>query len=189
MLIYILVFLFFFVICSGLTFISYWIPKKLGLRKAGIILSSIVGLFFILFAVSDIFADELFSKNNARKLLSEQEISLKEDFEILENESMSGIGDYYHTFTLKISNSDKNRMISEIKKTTNFTTFTSNAIITDITKSTDYYEGEKVTQNYETENEFIKELFEPQGENYAPIWRKIRINKKENILIFEDIDE
>ncbi|ESU20195.1 hypothetical protein FEDK69T_30480 [Flavobacterium enshiense DK69] len=165
---------------------SYWIPKKLGFKKAGIILSTIVGVFFILLAISDFFEDELFSKNNARELLSKQEISLKDDFEILENESMSGIGDYYHTFTLKISNLDKNRIISEIKKTTNFT---SDTIATDITKSTDYYEGEKVTQNYETKDEFIKELFEPQGEDYAPTWRKIRINKKENILIFEDVDE
>ncbi|MBW4362459.1 hypothetical protein [Flavobacterium taihuense] len=40
--------------------------------------------------------------------------------EILENKSMSSIGDYYHTFTLKISEKDKTRIINEIKSSKNF---------------------------------------------------------------------
>ncbi|MBW4362460.1 hypothetical protein [Flavobacterium taihuense] len=39
------------------------------------------------------------------------------------------------------------------------------------------------------ETHFVRELFEPQGEGYAAIWRTIEIVKEENKLIFEDIDE
>jgi hypothetical protein len=35
----------------------------------------------------------------------------------------------------------------------------------------------------------VRELFEPQGGGYAPTFRKIKIDKENNILVFEDIDE
>lgn len=52
------------------------------------------------------------------------------------------------------------------------------------------YFGPKVTQNYETENAYVREYFEPSGrEGYAPTFRRISISKTKNELIFEDIDE
>lgn len=54
-----------------------------------------------------IFEDELFTKNEAKELLKEQNIQLKDVMEILENKQMSSIGEYYHTFTLKISEKTK----------------------------------------------------------------------------------
>jgi hypothetical protein len=56
--------------------------------------------------------------------------------------------------------------------------------------STNKYFGSKIIQNYESENQFVRECFEPSGKkNYAPTYRKIEINKQDNKLIFEDIEE
>ena len=52
------------------------------------------------------------------------------------------------------------------------------------------YFGPKVTQNYETENAYVREYFQPSGqEGYAPTFRRISISKTNNELTFEDIDE
>ncbi|MDO8316912.1 MAG: hypothetical protein Q7T12_05250 [Flavobacterium sp.] len=173
--------------CVWLVYISYSIPAKNGQKKIGIFLSSIVGLFFIYIAVSMIFEDELFSKNEAKNLLVEQNITLNNDFELVENKSMSAIGDYYHTFTLKITVDDKTRIINEIKNSKNFNL--DPEIENYFENREDYYIGTKRIKNYETENQFVRELFEPQGKGYAPTWRKIEVDKDKNILTFEDIDE
>ena len=108
-----------------------------------------------------IFEDKLFTKTNAKNLLLEQKIVLNDPFEIKENKSMSGIGDYYNTFTLKISNKDRLRLITEIAASEGFKKV--NKIQGDITQQTDRYTGNRITQNYETEEQFIKEYFEPNG--------------------------
>ena len=184
---YIIVFLLVFGLIIGLIWLSFWLPKKLGYPKFGKYFSMTIGVLISLFILSEIYEDELFSKNNATELLAEQNIKLNDEFELIENKSMSSIGNYYHTFTLKISEKDKARIINEIKKTRNFN-------IDKQTKSyfdnrADYYNGPKRIKNHETEKQFIRELFEPQGEGYAPTWRKIEIDKNENLLIFEDIDD
>jgi hypothetical protein len=131
--------------------------------------------------------DQLFNKSDAIKLLSEQEVHLNDDFEILHNESMSAIGDYYHTFTLRISETDRERLINEIKSSDDFNQNipTGNYF----SNRDDYYNGPKRIKNYETETRFVKELFEPQGKGYAPIYRKVGIDKSDNLLIYEEIDE
>ena len=185
--IYLIALLLVLIVIIGLIWLSFWLPKKLGYPKFGKYLSIIVGLIIGLFILSEIYEDELFSKNNASELLAEQNIKLNDDFEIIENKSMSSIGDYYHTFKLKISEKDKARIIDEIKKTENFNLDKQTESYFD--NQQDYYNGPKRIKNYETESQFIREFFEPQGKGYAPTWRKIEIDKKENLLTFEDIDE
>lgn len=171
----------------GLIYLFYWIPKKMDYPKVGKYLSILVGLFFLVITFLSVFEDQLFSKNDAETLLVQQGIKLTDKFEIIENKSMSAIGDYYHTFTLNISQQDKTRIISEIKKSKNFNLDKETRSYFD--NREDYYNGPKRIKNYETEDQFIRELFEPQGTGYAPTWRKIEIDKKENKLTFEDIDE
>jgi hypothetical protein len=168
-------------------YILYSIPAKSGQKKLGIFLSSIVGLFFIYIAVSMIFEDELFSKNDSKNLLAEQNIVLTNDFELLENKSMSGIGEYYHTFTLKITAEDKTKIINEIKNSKNFNL--DPKVENYFDNREDYYNGPKRIKNYETEKQFVRELFEPQGKGYAPTWRKIKVDKNENILEFVDTND
>lgn len=184
---FILVGLIVIALAGGLTFLFYWIPKKMGYPKPGKILSTIVGFAFVVLTGLIIFQDQLFSKSDARKLLAEQDINLTDKFEIIENKSMSAIGDYYHTFSLRISIKDKQVIIGQIKSSHNFKGL--NERPEDILHIEDRYKGKKITQNYEDSVQFVREYFEPNGEGYAPTYRKIEIDKKENILTFEDIDD
>ncbi len=186
--IFIIVGIIFLAVAVGLTFLSYWIPKKFGYPKVGRYLAITLGILFSILSIYTIFEDQFFFKRDARKLLNEQDIHLTDDFEIIENKSMSGIGDYYRTFSLTISEHDKQLIIEQIKKSENFKGLKDNK--SDIMHSTDRYFGHKQIQNYEDENQFVREYFEPSGKkNYAPTYRKIEINKTDNKLIFEDIDE
>jgi len=172
----------------GFTFLLYFIPKKLGYQKTGIILSSLFGLFLTAITLSSIFEDELFTQNEAKRLIEEQEIILEDKFEIENNESMWAIGDYYHTFTLKISERDKIRAINKIKNAPRFKK-NGEPIIDYLYGTQDRYNGAKQTQNYEIPNYYVREYYEPNGEGYAPTFRRILINKDENKLKFEDINE
>ncbi|WP_073111645.1 hypothetical protein [Hymenobacter daecheongensis] len=167
----------------------YFAPKKLGYPKTGKYLTIIFGLFILAAILSAVFEDQLFTNNNAKELVEEYEVLLTDKFDLKENKSMSGIGDYYHTFTLKISERDKNNAILKIKDSDNFKI--NNASIESLLhQQQERYFGPRVIQNYETENSYIREYFQPSGRRgYAPTFRRISISKTENELIFEDIKE
>ncbi len=173
----------------GLGLLLYFVPKKFGHPKTGKYLTIIFGVFILSIVLWTAFEDQLFTKNNAKELVEEQQIFLKDKFDLQDNKSMSAIGDYYHTFTLKISARDKQNAISKIKNSDNFKT--NNSSVNQMLYLSDKrYFGSKVTQNYETSNAFVREYFQPSGqEGYAPTFRRISINKDKNELTFEDIDE
>jgi len=174
----------------GLGLLFYFVPKKLGYPKTAKYLTIAYGLFVLTIGLYIAFEDQLFTKNNAKELVEEQDIKLTDDFELLKNESMSAIGDYYHTFTLKISERDKQNAITKIKNADNFKTSNGSIETLMYQPAPDRYFGKKVVQNYETENSFVREYFEPSGrEGYAPTFRRISINKTNKELTFEDIDE
>jgi hypothetical protein len=176
-------------IAGGIIYLFYWIPKRLGYPTAGRILATVITLSLCITVALNVFDDELFSKNDAEELLAEQDLKLTDNFEILENKSMAGIGDYYHTFTLRVSEKDKKTIIGKIKSSSNFTVVKEMESARYSDNPYDYYSGPKRIKNYETETQFVRELFEPKGQGYAPTFRKIEIEKAENKLIFEDIDE
>jgi hypothetical protein len=101
---------------------------------------------------------------------------------------MSAIGDYYHTFILDISENDKLTIIKQIQNSPDFRGLTDQKEeLSHITE--DRYVGRRLTQNYESDNQFVREYFEPNGYGVAPTYRKIEIHKNANRLPFEDIDE
>lgn len=174
-----------------ISFLLYSIPKKLGDPKLGKILSSIFLLFIISFTIYEIFRDEFFTKSNAKELLAEQKIILKDDFKIINNISHSAIGDCYHTFTLSISEEDRQRIIQQIKNAENFK-IKSDTTINHLLylNNENRYFGKKIIQNYETNNDYVTEFFEPSNqEGYAPTFQRISVSKTENILTFKDINE
>ncbi len=174
----------------GLGLLFYLVPKKLGYLKTAKYLTIAYGLFVLTIGLYIAFEDQLFTKNKAKQLVEEQEINLTDDFELLKNESMSAIGDYYHTFTLRISDRDKQNAITKIKSADNFITSNGSLETSIYQPAPNRYFGKKVIQNYETENSFVREYFEPSGrEGYAPTFRRISISKENNVLTFEDIDE
>ena len=173
----------------GLICLFNFIPKKLGYPKTGKYLAIIFGLFVLTIILWTAFEDQLFTKDNAKELVEEQQIILTDEFELTENKSNSAIGDYYHTFTLKLSDRDKQNAISKIISADNFKKDNSSVDQT-LYLSDDRYFGPKVTQNYETEKAFVREYFQPSGQKgYAPTFRRISISKSDNELTFEDIDE
>ncbi|CAH0229176.1 hypothetical protein SRABI27_02429 [Pedobacter sp. Bi27] len=186
MIIIIIGFIFFFLI-TALIYLTYWLPKKLGYPKVGKYTSIILTLLILIKTALYVFEDELFSKTDAEKLLMEQGIQLKDNYKIEENKSDWGVGDYYHTFTLIITPHDKQRIINQIKNASNFSK--EEEVITRFDNQERDYNGPKRFTNYETEEQYVRELFEPHGSGYAPTWRKIEIEKKNNKLTFEDIDE
>lgn len=80
--------------------------KKIRKQKTGIILVSTVGFLYLLGVFYLSSEDEFFTKYQARKILVNNKIELKEDFEIINNETGGGMGDYYQTFSLKIGKND-----------------------------------------------------------------------------------
>ncbi|MEI6950864.1 hypothetical protein V9K67_27035 [Paraflavisolibacter sp. H34] len=167
----------------------YFIPKKLGYPKVAKWLTWTYIVFVGFIAITTIFEDELFSKSDAKKLIKEQNIDLTEDFTLNENESMWAIGDFYHTFTLTISENDKRQIINSIKSDPFFKKSPDSVVDYLFNPSINRYEGPRVTQNYEDEDSYFRELFQPNGKGYAPTFRRIRISKADNTLTFEDIDD
>ena len=161
-------------------FLSYRIPKKFEKPKLGKWLSTTFALLYISCIIYFIFEDHFFFKYNARNLLSELKIELKDDFTIINNES-GGFQDFYHIFNLKISEKDKIRLINEMKINENF-----NSIPVDF-NTLNRYEG-KIIYNYYQEGKLFKiGYFKPNGENYTPTTRTITIDPISNELTFEEI--
>lgn len=173
----------------GLVCLFYFVPIKLGYPKIGKYLAIVFGVLVLTLVLWTVFEDQFFTKDNAEELVEEQQILLEDNFELQKNKSMSAIGDYYHTFTIIISERDKQKAILKIKSADNFKTENS-SIEETLYLSNKRYFGPKVTQNYETEKAYVREYFQPSGqEGYAPTFRRILISKTKNELTFEDIDE
>ncbi len=179
----------FILVFIGLGLLVYFIPKKLGYSKTAKYLTMIYALVMLSIAVFVIFEDQFFTKNQAKELVTEQDLKLTDKFDLVRNESLTAIGDYYHTFTLKISERDKEECISQIKRAENFKIDKESSNIL-LYEERDRYFGPKLIQNYETENSFVREYFKPSGQKgYAPTFRRISISKTGCELTFEDIDE
>jgi len=172
----------------GLGLLFYFVPKKLGYPKTAKYLTIAYGLIVLTIGLFIAFEDQLFTKNNAKGLVEEQDFKLQDEFDLIKNESFSAIGDYYHTFTLKISERDRQEAILKITSSKDY--HTSKDITDNHPYTHDRYLGPKITWNYENEYSYVREYFEPSGrQGYAPTFRRISISKTNNELTFEDIDE
>ena len=155
----------------------YFVPKQFGYLKTSKYLTIGYGLILLIIAFFIVFEDQLFTRSSANELVAEQGFELVDEFELVHNKTMVAMGDYYHTFTLEISERDKIKAISEIKNSNNFQSENS-SIESMLYQMDNRYFGPKVTQNYETENAFIREYFEPSGrKGYAPTFRRVSISK------------
>ncbi len=162
-------------IIIGLLF--YFIPRIMGFPKVAKYLTITYGAIVLLFIGSMIFEDQLFFKRDARKLLKEQNIELVDDFKIINNKTHWAVGDYWHTFTLEISSKDKERIINQIKTAKNFRV---------ITEKNFCFPNNELIQNYETDEEFVKNKSEEKKGYYYSY--KISIEKKGNTLVFDYYD-
>ena len=171
-------------ILIGIIYLSYWIPKKAGKRKLGIILSRILSIILVIIVLSFIFDDDLYSKSDAENALSEHKIQLIDNFKILSNES-GGLRDYYHKFELEISDTDKMRLINQIKSAENFKESIQENFY--LPETLNRYSGKLIKANYEDKFYFKTEYYKPNGNGIAPTYQIISISKTKNILRYENI--
>ena len=172
----------------GIGLLLYFVPRRAGHPRAARYLtvgySALVALLVLLVG----FEDRLFTKTEASALIQQHGIELTDEFELLNNKSMSGIGDYYHTFSLEISEPDKHRVISQIKRSKDFHADSSSRA--SLLRGPNRYAGPERVRNYETKDAFVRESFKPSGKpGYAPTFHRISISKARHQLQFEDIDE
>lgn len=173
----------------GLGFAIYSVPKKLGYPKAAKFLAIGFGILVAGVALYAVFEDRFFTKKKARELLEEQGIKLAGNFKLLKNESSFAIGDYYHIFIIEISEGDKQILVSSIKNADNFKTNPPSVDTLMYHTTSDRYFGKKHTRNYENNDSYVREYFEPGGrEGYSPVYRRISLSKTKTELTFEDID-
>lgn len=167
-------------------YLIYWIPKKLGYKKVGIILSSVVIGSLFVYSFMFIFGDILFSKSDANRILLEHGFKLEDEFEIISNRE-SGIGDYSQRFKLKISSEDKKRLEQIIMTSPNYQGY----IIGDFNIKDDkprYVSNDTVfIANYQDSVSYIYEFYKPNKKGIKPIWDKIYIFKFGNSLVYERV--
>ncbi|WP_209400659.1 hypothetical protein [Pseudozobellia sp. WGM2] len=170
---------------AGIVWLGYWIPKRRGNKKLGKVIAGILATGFVLLILAYIFDDYLFFKSDARKNLAEMDIELVDGFKILSNED-GGLMDYYHTFSLEISGKDKERLIDQIKSSTDYTDSIQEYRYLP-SEAENRYEGDTLKVNYQTEREYRKEIFYPNGQGYTPTYKIVSISKSKNELKFEHI--
>ena len=133
--------------------------------------------------------DENFTKEEIMELVQEQGFTLEDSFEIIKQHKSYGIGDQFETFTIKISEKDKNNAIRLITNSKNFKYKNPNNSERLYMSKNKYY-GPKIIRNSESQYGFTREYFEPSGlSGLAPTYRSIFISNKTNELTFSDIDE
>ena len=178
---YLIPFLIIVAILIGVLFLAYWIPKRLGKKKLGVVLfRSLIALIFC-YILYSVFEDRFFFKFNARSLLLEHDISLTDNFRILKNES-GGIRDYMHVFELEISGNDKSRLINIIKKSNDYKEEIKNNF--DITKQLSRYSNAMIIVNYQDRLNYIRVSYKTYRKGYAPTQDFIKISKAGNILYY-----
>ncbi|MCC1485582.1 hypothetical protein [Winogradskyella immobilis] len=179
---FLIIFIWSFILTFQIIFLTYWIFRVFKRPKTGKYVSLLLTLGLILLFMSPWISDWTFSKNDARELLSEHNIELKDNFRILKNES-GGFMDYAHTLKIQISESDKIRIAKEIRESKGFLEFI------DYKKdfpSANYETFEKL--NYETENHLNREYWtkEPMEDGTSHFY--FQLSKSENELQYIGTD-
>jgi energy-coupling factor transporter transmembrane protein EcfT len=179
--IYAIIFVFILII---FTIIIYFVLKKFGYPKLAIIISSIL-IFIVLNIIFVNSIDEtMYFKSDAKEDLKIVNLYLKDDFEIIENKVI-GFPERYQKTILKISEADKNRIISEIKNGKYFQECKSERAL--------YYkmigkDSKKVTANYAIKDTFYKESYEQQ-KGYVAISEYVTLNENTNNIEINRIED
>jgi len=105
----------------GISYFIYYIFNRFGKQKNGKIAGFVTFAFLILFTTcvnvisgfpSFFFKEYFFFKSSAVKELKQMDLVLYDDFKVLKNE-IGGFTSYIHTFELKISKKDLQRLVGD----------------------------------------------------------------------------
>ncbi len=181
---FLVVFIWMAVFLFQIVFIIYWGFRLFGKKKTGTILSLIIAGIFILAIMQPWISDWTFNKNEARKIMNHHNFELEDDFEILRNES-GGLRDYYHSFTLKVSNSDYQNIAKEIRSSENY-----QGLITDLSRQLPIANYKKLdTVNFETNYHIEREYFSEQKMNDGTFHFRFQLSKGKNEFSYIGSDE
>ena len=115
MILFFIPYLIFLLIISGLIFLTLKVSKRTGHKKIGIGISILIVAISLSIPSFWIFDGFFFSKNDAKTVLEESGIFLIDDIKF-ESKSITGIMDSHLEFEISISDSDKELVIEELKK-------------------------------------------------------------------------
>ena len=176
---FLIIFIWPIILSIQIIFITYWSFRLYGRKKIGTISAIIIAGIFLLIVMQPWISDWTFSKRDAQEILSHHDFQLNDDFEILRNES-GGFSDYYHSFTLKISDSDYQKIANDIRSSKNFS-----GLRTDLTKQTpsaDYKSADGV--NFETNYHIEREYFSKQKMNDGTFHFRFQLSKTDKELSY-----
>lgn len=173
---FLVIFIWPIILSIQIVFILYWTFRVFNKKKIGAIFAIILTFIFLLIALSPWITDLTFNKKDVRQILSYHGLELKNDFQILENES-GGFRDYYQTFTIEISDSDYQEIATKIKTSKNY-----RGLFTDLSKpqSTSYRNYDTI--DYETNYHFNREYFSKQTMDDGTFHFRIQLSKTEKKL-------
>jgi hypothetical protein len=181
----VLLFLVFVALVAGLIYFSYWLPKRLGQKKLGIVLSGMLIFITVCFILSVIFENELFFKSDAKKLLQENNIILVDQFSFnsIKNDQFGGITQ----FDLNISQKDKRNIIDKIRHAPNYQDSISD-MYDPIEEWPLHLNNNAVyTANYTDSWNYNYEVYKT-NKIYTPIKYIISVSKINNILSYTRLD-
>ncbi len=181
---FLVIFIYPIIFALQIIFLTYWILRNFGKQKIGIVSATILTVMFLLLGMQPWIVDWTFNEKDAREILSWQDIELKDDFEVIDNES-GGFRDYAQSFTLKISQSDFDRIAKDIRSSKNFRWINTDSI--NQFPSADY--KSKDTVNYETENLIKREYYLDEKKEDGTFHFYLQLSKKERELNYFGINE
>jgi hypothetical protein len=167
-------------------FVSYWTLINLHFKKAGKTVAIVFTVLASLPFLSLAFEDYFFFKSDARKILKEDQIELRENFEIKSNQ-ITGLNDLYQKFELQISPIDKERIIQQLR----LSPYYKNSISDEYSLQSEVGFGltKKIYRDYERRNIVYRETYQKLRTGYKPDYDIISISKTNNTLTFERINE
>jgi hypothetical protein len=170
-------------IIIGAFSLRYFIRKK---SRLGIIISASLIIFLIAILFINQIDQITHSKSDVREDLKLAKIQLMDDFEIVENK-VYGMPERFQKTKIKITTSDRRRLIQEIRTDPNFHLTDHEQILRD-----EMYSNPKknsiVTANYNFQDYFIRESYFKE-DDYVPILIIVRLTEKQNILEYERIED
>ena len=175
---FLVIFIWPIILAIQIVFISYWTFKVFNRKKIGTIFASILTVIFLLIALSPWITDLTFNKKDVKEILSYHGFELKNNFEIIENES-GGFRDYYQTFTIEISDSDYQQIANKIKTSKNYS-----GLFTDLTKSPSASYLNYDTIDYETNYHFNRQYFSKQKMDDGTFHFRFQLSKTEKKLSY-----
>lgn len=177
-----LLFLLFLIILIPIVFIIIY---RNGYKKTAIIISLILISLFLRCAFMNSIDSFTYSKKDVKNDLNYLNVKLDDNFTIVENK-IYGFPEYLQFTKLKISKTDRNKILKQIVSEKNFKIYDSTTL--SISEFQTRKIPNKTSINYLHENIYYREYYEKSKE-YTPIEIKISLEKDNDTLKLQRIED